>query len=294
MENTQSQEILRLQEKARDIRHLLLDITNSAGNAHIGGALSSCDTLVALYYRYMNFSRETANAPERDRFILSKGHCGDALYCIMADLGFYTKEELAQEFRHKDGRWGEHPNRLYNPGIEVSTGSLGHGLPIAVGMAQAGRIDNAAYRVFCMTGDGELQEGSNWEAIMFAGQHQLANLVLLVDQNGAQGTRRTEELQCDRLLPERIASFGWDVRAVDGNDMAALCEVFSALPAAIGAERRAPVCIILRTKKGKGVDFFENDPANCHAATLDGDCLAAAHQSVDAQFVEFRTGGVQP
>lgn len=282
------QEILYLQEKARDIRHLLLDITSSAGNAHIGGALSSCDALVALYYRYMNFNKVIATTTERDRFILSKGHCGDALYCIMADLGFYTKEELIREFRHKDGRWGEHPNRLYNPGIEVSTGSLGHGLPIAVGMALAGRIDDATYCVFCMTGDGELQEGSNWESIMFAGQHQLANLVLLVDQNGAQGTRRTEDLQCDRLLPERIASFGWDVRTVNGNDMVALCETFSELSVNSGAKRCAPVCIILQTKKGKGVDFFENDPANCHVATLNSDRLAAAHQSVDAQFAELR------
>lgn len=294
LKTTQPQEIRRLQEKAREIRHFLLDITNSAGNAHIGGALSACDALVALYDRYLHFSKELANTPQRDRFILSKGHCGDALFCILSDLGFYSREDLVREFRHKDGRWGEHPNRLHNPGIEVSTGSLGHGLPLAIGMAQAGRIDGAAYRVFCMTGDGELQEGSNWESIMFAGQQKYGNLVLLIDQNGGQGTRRTEELMCDRLLPERMASFGWDVRAVDGNNMAALCEVFDALEPADGTVRRAPVCIILQTKKGKGVDFFESDPANCHAATLKDDRLTAAHRSVDAEFEKLETtGGAQ-
>lgn len=286
-------EIRSLEEKARDIRHLLLDLTHSAGNAHIGGALSACDALTALYYFYLNFGPENAEAPQRDRFILSKGHCGDALFCILADLGFYSRDELITEFRHKDGRWGEHPNRLHNPGIEVSTGSLGHGLPIAVGMAQAGRIDCSSYRVFCMVGDGELQEGSNWEAIMFAGQHQFGNLVLLVDQNGAQGTRKTKELMCDFQLAQRIAAFGWETRTVNGNDMSALCAAFDVLPPADGNVRRAPVCIILQTTKGKGVDFFEQDPANCHAATLNDEKLAAAHQSVDAEFQALTTGGIR-
>lgn len=274
-------DILFLKEKATDIRHFLLDITDSAGNAHIGGALSACDALVALYYHYLNFNINNAASPDRDRFVLSKGHCGDLLFCILADMGFYTREELIREFRHKDGRWGEHPNRLYNPGIEVSTGSLGHGLPISIGMAHAGRADGANYRVFCMTGDGELQEGSNWEAIMFAGQMQYSNLVLLIDQNGGQGTRKVADLMDDSQLPERLAAFGWDVKTLNGNDMNSVCNAFEQLPPVDVSIKRKPICLVLQTLKGKGVDFFERDPANCHAASLKGDQLKAAHLSVD-------------
>lgn len=283
-------EITRLREKAREIRHFLLDIANSAGNAHIGGALSACDALTALYYKYMNFSVDNSSDPNRDRFILSKGHCGDVLYCILSDLGFYTREDLSKEFRQKNGRWGEHPNRLYNPGIEFSTGSLGHGLSVAIGIAQAGRIDQLDYRVFCMTGDGELQEGSNWEAIMFAGQHQYGNLILLIDQNGGQGTRRTEELLNDKMLHERIASFGWDVREINGNNMTELCSAFDALPVSDSTKLRAPVCMILKTTKGKGVKFFEEDIANCHAASFNNEISAAAHKSIDAEFEKALNG----
>ncbi len=279
-----------LERKACEIRHFLLEMTCAAGNAHIGGALSACDALTALYYRYLNFHPENCASPDRDRFILSKGHCGDLLYAILADLGFYGKEDLLREFRHSDGRWGEHPNRLHNPGIEVSTGSLGHGLSVAIGMAQAGRIDSQNYRVFCMTGDGELQEGSNWEAIMFAGQHAYGNLILLVDHNGAQGTRLTTEICDDHLLSLRMQSFGWEVREVEGNNMSAVCAAFDALPLPDAETKRAPICLILNTKKGRGVDFFENDPANCHAASLSGEKLAAAHRSVDEAFTNAAEG----
>ena len=279
----QAKVIRELQIKSTEIRHMLADLVNAAGYAHIGGSLSSCDVLTALYFYFMNYSREKQNDPDRDRFVLSKGHTGDALYCILASLGFYTKEELMKEFKKYLGRWGEHPNRLHNPGIEASTGSLGHGLPLALGMARAGRLDHSPRRIYCLVGDGELQEGSNWESIMFAGHQKVGNLVLIVDQNMAQGTRFVKDLIISDNLGERIADFGWDVREVkDGNDMAEIFKALDSLPDIDGSPRK-PVCLLLHTVKGCGVDFLECDAANCHAGGLDGEKLEKAHRSIDGK-----------
>ncbi|MGI6348323.1 MAG: transketolase [Eubacteriales bacterium] len=273
--------IKNLQIKSAEIRHMLVDVASASGYAHIGGPLSSCDILTALYFHFMNFSYANKDNMDRDRFVLSKGHAGDVLYCVLASLGFYSKEELIKEFKKYQGRWGEHPNRMHNPGIEVSTGSLGHGLSIALGMAMAGWLDRSARRIYCLVGDGELQEGSNWEAIMCAGHQQFDNLVLIVDQNGAQGTRRVKEIIASDNLDERISAFGWDLRHVeDGNNMVQLFDALSALPP-VENKRRRPVCLLLHTVKGCGVDFMENDIANCHAYGFNSEKQEVAHCSID-------------
>jgi len=277
--------IAKLLKKAAENRHLLVDLVHAAGYAHIGGSLSSCDIITALYYHFINFSLENQNHPNRDRFVLSKGHAGNMLYCILADIGFYNKAELRKEFKKYLGRWGEHPNRTLNPGIEISSGSLGHGLPIALGMALAGYLDGSTRRIFCLIGDGELQEGSNWESIMSAGHHKYRNLILLVDHNKVQGTRFVNEILNSGSIAHRIANFGWDVREVDdGNDMFQLFSALSNLPEA-KSERGKPICLLLNTIKGCGVDFFENDSANCHAVTIKDEMRENAHISIDRKLL---------
>ena len=281
LSNGELEEIQRLQKKAGELRHMLVDLVDSAGASHIGGPLSACDAVTALFYHFMNFDKENACSEERDRFVLSKGHNGDLLYCVLADLGFYTKEELFREFKKDGGRWGEHPNRLHDPGFECSTGSLGHGLPIAAGMAMAAKLDHRDSKIFCLVGDGELQEGSNWESIMCAAKHSYDNLVLIVDKNGAQGTHMVKDLCDDRNLKDRLDNFGWEVCSVaDGNDMIQLYEAFSELPRL--REKKKPICLILHTAKGKAVQFMEDDPANCHAGGFKDGKLEKAHVSIDA------------
>lgn len=276
-----NREISGLMKKAAKNRHLLVDLVHAAGYAHIGGPLSSCDILTALYYRFMNYNLENQNHPDRDRFVLSKGHTGDMLYCILADMGFYGEDELLKEFKKYLGRWSEHPSRMSNPGIEVSSGSLGHGLSIASGMALAGYLDNSDRRIFCLAGDGELQEGSNWEAIMTAGHHKYRNLTLIIDHNKVQGTRFVKEIIDSGSLTQRISAFGWDVREVkDGNDMYQLFNALNDLPKMDGL-RGKPVCLLLNTIKGCGVDFLEQDATNCHAAAIKEEMLEKAHVSIE-------------
>lgn len=273
-------DIVWLQEKSAELRHELVDLVNSAGSSHIGGPLSACDVVTALFYRFLNYSKKNADSPDRDRFVLSKGHNGDLLYCVFADLGFYPFDLLMDQFKKNGGQWGEHPNRHYNPGFECSTGSLGHGLPLAAGMAMAAKLDKRKNRIYCLTGDGELQEGSNWETIMCAARHGYDNLVLIVDKNQAQGTHMVSDLCDDENLERRLEDFGWNVFSVpDGNDMFQLCETFQALPKP--DQTAKPVCVVLHTVKGKGVDFMEADPANWHAGGFKGDRLELAHASID-------------
>lgn len=281
----EKKDVEELQQKARQLRHMLVDLVNSAGASHIGGPLSACDVVTALYYHFMNYDKHNMKEAGRDRFVLSKGHNGDLLYCLFADLGLYSYDELLLEFKKTAGRWGEHPNRIYNPGFECSTGSLGHGLPMAAGMAMAAKLDGQKNRIFCLVGDGELQEGSNWETIMCAAQHRYDNLILLVDKNGAQGTRLVSQLCNDDNLEQRFEDFGWDVYSVaDGNDMCQIYQTLSALP--YPGETDRPICIILHTRKGYGVDFMEADPANCHAGNFKGEKLESAHKSIDRRYAK--------
>ena len=270
-----------LEDKAVDIRKELCDMTCAIGHAHLGGSLSLCDIAVALYYHFLNFDPKNPKAPDRDRLILSKGHSGCLFYNIFADLGMYSKEFLYNGYNRIGGKFGQHPNRKYIEGFEASTGSLGHGLSLACGIAFAGRMDKAPWRVYCITGDGELQEGSTWEAIMFAGHQQFGNLVAIVDRNYLQGNGRTEETVRLEPLADKWRAFGWEVIEIaDGNDMEQIVEVFSSLPPVYTVEPRKPICFIAHTVKGKGIAFMENEE-KWHAGGLSPEKRDECHRLIE-------------
>src|SRR5664280_1571720 len=250
--------IVALRDMANAVRRHALRMVHRAGAGHPGGDLSSADILTALYFGVLRIDPEQPGEPPRDRFILSKGHCSAALYATLAMAGFFPVEELAS-FMQPGSRLSGHPHRTELPGIEASTGPLGHGLPIAAGAALAAKIDGAAWRTFVLTGDGELQEGSNWEAMMAAAHYQLDNLTLIVDRNGIQQRGRTERILRLEPLADKLRAFGWSVREVDGHDFTQLLEAFRAAPPEAGS----PKCIIAHTTKGKGVSFIE-DRAEWH------------------------------
>ena len=240
-----------LELKSVVLRRALLRTIVRAGAGHTGGGLSCLDILNLLYNRILKVSPETLSDPNRDRYIQSKGHSVEALYVVLADRGFFPASQLDAICRYQSPYVG-HPTRKI-PGIEMNTGALGHGLSIGVGMALAAKMDGAAYRVFTLLGDGELAEGSNWEAAMAAAHYRLDNLVAILDHNSLQITGRTREVMSNEPLDEKLRAFGWTVRAVDGHDYAALTRVLSGPP-----EPGRPTCVIASTIKGKGVSFMEN------------------------------------
>lgn len=250
--------VAQLEDKSYKIRKDLLNFVYHIGMGHLGGELSIVETAVALYYKYMNYDPKNPKWPERDRLVLSKGHCGETLYAIYADLGMYTTEYMLEHFESLDTAvFGQHPNRKYIDAIEVSCGSLGHGLPISVGLALGARMQKADWRTFVIVGDGELQEGTNWEAIMAAAQFQLGNLVCIVDKNRLQMSGFTAETMNIDPLDEKFKAFGWDVMEMQGNDMADVVRTFEQLPPST-IEKRKPLAIISHSTKGCGVDFMEN------------------------------------
>jgi transketolase len=231
MTQTDPELVACLEDKAIDIKKKLFRLTNRIGVAHLGGGLSCTDTAVALYYHALKVDPKRPDWPERDRFVLSKGHMAFLFYVILADKGFFPAEDIPAGYNVINGRFGMHPNRKYVPGIEASTGSLGHGLAIAVGMALAGRMDKANHRVFCLIGDGELNEGSNWEAIMAGAKYQLGNLVAIVDQNKLSLGGPTKTIMPMDPLDDKWKAFGWDVIHMNGHDMQDIVETLDALPA---------------------------------------------------------------
>jgi transketolase len=251
---------------AYEIRQRSLRMVYEAGMGHTGGDFSSAEIVTTLYFGgVLNVDPARPNDPHRDRFILSKGHSCGTLYTVLAYAGFFPKEEL-ETFMQPHARLSGHPNRTYVPGVEANTGPLGHGLPIAVGAALAAQKapaalpDKAAWRVFVLTGDGELQEGSNWEAGMAASQFGLDNLTLIVDRNGLQQGDRTERTVGLEPLAQRWRAFGWAVREVDGHDPAALLTVTGQLP----FEPGKPNCIIARTHKGQGLATIRDQARSHH------------------------------
>ncbi len=252
--------VTRLEDKCAKLRCDLLHFIYQIGMGHLGGELSMMEVVVALYYHYMRFDPQDPQNEDRDRFILSKGHCSETLYTIFADMGMYSTDYMVEHFESLEtARFGMHSNRKYVPAIELSAGSLGHGLPVAVGMALAGRKQKKDWRVFVMMGDGELDEGTNWEAIMAAGHYQLGNLVAIVDKNQVQMTGPTATVMNLDPLADKLEAFGWRTIEIDGNDMYAVCEALQSLPPSDGESRRKPVLIIANTVKGKGVDFMEGN-----------------------------------
>jgi len=257
-----------LEDKAIEIKKQLFRLATRIGLAHLGGGLSATDTAVALYYHTLKVDPKNPKWPERDRFILSKGHMGFLFYSILADKGFFPAEDIVAGYNVVNGRFGMHPNRKYIPGIEASTGSLGHGLSLSVGYALAGRMDKANWRVFCMTGDGELNEGSNWEAIMAAAKYQLGNLVAIVDMNKLSMSGLTTQVMPMEPMHDKWTAFGWDVTRIDGHDMAKIVETLDALPPSDSQVRRKPIVILADTTKGKGIPFMELQ-SGWHIGALD-------------------------
>ena len=241
-----------LKLKSIDYRETILRIIARAGAGHTGGDLSAIDILNVLYNRVLNVSPETFSDPERDRYVQSKGHCVEALYTVLADCGFFPAEDLDTLCRYGSHLIG-HPTRAV-PGIEHNTGALGHGLAVAVGMALAARLDGRRYRVYTLLGDGELDEGSNWEGSLAAAHYSLDNLVVIVDRNRLQITGPTEQVNALEPLADKFRAFGYAVREVDGNDIPALSAAFATVPFEAGK----PSLLLANTVKGKGVSFIEN------------------------------------
>lgn len=278
--------VKQLSEKALEIRkHIVTTCYRTGSGHHMGGALSLCDVGVALYYHFLRWSPEDYRNPDRDRFVLSKGHSGCLFYNIFADMGMYTFDELYSEYNVVGGRFGQHPNRLYLPMFEASTGSLGHGLSLAFGMAMALRQSGSDARVFCVTGDGELNEGSNWEALMSIAHYNLADFILIIDRNYLQGSRHTEDTIRLEPLDKKLQAFGWDTVSFDGNDMSQVVNVLNALPERSPGAVRRPLALISNTLKGKGVDFME-DNFFYHVATLDEQHYLDAIKCLDERGVQ--------
>ncbi|MFA5038183.1 MAG: transketolase [Candidatus Omnitrophota bacterium] len=247
-----SRKIGELEAKAREIRTLIVQMLARAGSGHPGGSLSSTDILTCLYYSVMRHNPKDPSWPDRDRFQLSKGHCCPALYAVLAEQGYFPKEELGNLRRFGCMLQG-HPDR-HTPGIEVCSGSLGQGLSVALGMSLAARIDKKDYRTYCLLGDGEIQEGNIWEAAMAAAHYKRDNLCAILDYNGFQIDGRVSEVMGIEPLAEKWRSFGWYVIEIDGHNMAAIHKAFDTAKKI----KEKPTMILAKTIKGKGVSFMEN------------------------------------
>ncbi len=256
-------EIFELEQKAIKIRMSLLQMIKAGKTGHTGGSLSSVDILVALFYHTMNFNPENQKEQDRDRFVLSKGHCVEAYYSVLADCGFFAQDELLK-FSQYQSRLIGHPN-IKVPGVEMNTGALGHGLSIAGGMALAGKMDHLDYTVYALMGDGEQAEGSIWEASMAAAHHKLDNLVGIIDRNYLQISGNTEDVMALDDLAAKWQAFGWQVDVVDGNDIGKLVSLFDQLPKNSGK----PQLVIANTTKGRGVSFMENNAKWHHGVPSD-------------------------
>jgi len=243
-------ELEELKRTARQIRLRDLQAVFEAGAGHIGGEMSAIDVLTALYFHVLKIDPKEPRLPGRDRFVLSKGHTACALYVTLAKRGFIPEEEIAT-FLKPHSRLNGHPNCNKVPGVETNTGPLGHGLPVAVGMAKAAKLSGAAYHTYVMTGDGEMQEGSNWEAIMAASQFKLDNLTLIVDHNRFQQGAALAETNDLAPLRPKLEAFGWDVTEINGNEMA---EIVPALETRMAR----PHCIVAHTNKGHGISFMQD------------------------------------
>ena len=267
---------MNLKLKAVQIRKDIVTLVHSAGTGHIGGDLSVTDILVDLYYKQMHVGPELVHDPNRDRFVLSKGHSVEALYSVLADKGYFSREELHKTYSRFGSKFIGHPNNKVN-GVEMNTGSLGHGLAVGVGMALAGKMDGRPYRVYVVLGDGEMEEGSNWEAITAGAHYKLDNLTFILDNNGLQIDGSNNQVMSLGDIPAKFAAFGFHVIEVkDGNDMR---QVLDALDQP--AEAGKPTCMICHTTKGKGVSYMENQ-AGWHGKAPNEEQRAQALKELEA------------
>jgi transketolase len=263
-----------LQHKANKTRVSAMTMTNHANLGHTGGDLSSSDILTCLYLGgILQVDPENPLWPQRDRFLMSKGHCSGAFYSTLAARGFFPAEQL-RTFMEPLSMLNGHPDRNKLPGVEANTGPLGHGLPIGTGAALAARMRGESWRVFVLTGDGELQEGSNWEAAMTAQHYGLDNLIVIVDRNRIQQGDFTEKTIRMDPLAAKWEAFGFAVTEIDGHNFDQLLEAFQSVPLTKGK----PTCILANTTKGKGVSFAENKPAWHHGVPTRAEIAQAAEE----------------
>ena len=268
-----------LRRKSVQYRKTILRIIYHAKAGHTGGSLSCIDILNVLYNRVMDISPDNFDDPNRDRFVQSKGHSVEALYTVLADLGFFPAEALDMLGQYQSHFIG-HPTRKV-PGIEQNTGALGHGLSFSVGLALAAKRDGRRYRVFTLLGDGELTEGSNWEAAMSAAHYRLDNLIVIVDRNMLQITGPTEDVMALESLYDKFAAFGFAVQTCDGNDVGDLVRTLESAPFETGK----PSLIIARTIKGKGISFIENSVPWHHRVPSDDEMSRALAELDNAERV---------
>ena len=261
--------IKRLEAEARQVRRNIWRALRAGGSGHAGGSLSATDILAALYFHRMRIRPGEPNWPERDRFVLSKGHANAALGAVLAQAGF-VDDAVLDRFYGFESPFGMHPD-IKVAGVEMCTGALGHGLAVATGMALGARIQKLPFHTFVMLGDGELHEGSNWEAAMAASHYRLANLTAIVDHNKISQSGRVADIISIDPLADKWRAFGWEVREIDGHDMAAVVDTLDALP--LHPDR--PTAIVAHTVKGKGVSFAENTYL-WHSNNVNDEILARA------------------
>lgn len=267
-----------LQLKSIAYRKTILEIIHRGGAGHTAGSLSCVDILNVLYNYAMDITPENFSAIDRDHYIQSKGHSVEALYTVLSDQGFYSREQLLNELNQNGTNFVGHPTRKI-PGMEHNTGALGHGLSVAVGLAIAAKMDGRNNRIYTLLGDGELAEGSSWEASMTAAHYKLDNLVVVVDRNTLQITGRTEEVNALEPLAQKFEAFGYAVQSIDGNDVASLMEAFDAVPFKVGK----PSLILANTIKGKGVSFMEDIKVWHHKVPSDEQLAQALKELSEAQ-----------
>ncbi len=247
-------DIKQLQEKAKEVRKGIIEAVYSNKSGHPGGSLSIADIMTVLYFNQMNIDEKNPKWEDRDRLVLSKGHCSPALYSCLANRGFFDVEKL-KTFRNINSNLQGHPDMNKVPGVDISSGSLGQGLSCANGMAIAGKMDNKNYRVYCILGDGEIEEGQVWEAAMASNKYKLDNLCVIVDNNNLQIDGTIEEVMSSYPIGEKFKSFGFQVINIDGHNIQ---EIIDAFDIAKNVKDK-PTCIIAKTIKGKGVSYMEND-----------------------------------
>ncbi len=272
------QEVVRLEDLAFEMRKKLLDLcVQYEGAVHIGGDLSMTDLLIGLFHHGMNVNPDDIRMPERDRFILSKGHGAVCMYIAMCLRGFFDYDEIVRTYGKLDSAYGMHPCRVQLPALECSSGSLGHGLPMAVGMAFAAKARKQSHRVFCMVGDGESCEGTIWEAAIAARSQELGNLVVVVDRNHQMMCSHTEEVTVLDPYADKWRAFGFNVIEIDGHNMEEIVDALDNLPA---SDSNRPTAIIAQTIKGKGVDFMERN-IGWHAGSLNQEDYKKAVASIE-------------
>lgn len=268
-----------LAHRADWLRLRVIEMIDKAGLGHYSSTFSCAEVLATLYYHALRLDPARPDWPDRDRFLLGKGHAAVGLWPILADLGYLPADAL-DKFGYLGSRVGDHPDMRTAPGVDFSSGSLGHNLSVGLGMAYAARLHGADHRTFVLTGDGELHEGQVWEAAAAASHYRLGNLVAIVDANGFIGSGPTDRLLSIEPLAQRFGAFGWRVVELDGNDTAALVAALDALP---GPASDEPVCLIARTVKGKGVRLMEEAPRAWHVGHLDPQQRAQAVAEITAR-----------